>query len=296
MKISMSSDYFLNFGKNTVEELDAAFKRMSELGFEAIDLSGCVGDFYSKPEEEKIERYKAVKAAADKWGIEIGQFHAPFPSFYKDEETNARLNKEICECIRACKILDCPYIVIHPAFFRYEERMDAETEWETNIKFYSSFIDVAKESGVKICLENMFTNFKGHIIGACCSDTYEAVAYIEELNGIAGENLFCFCFDSGHINLLGKNMYNTIVELGDVIETLHVHDNYGNDRDSHDVPYSGNTDWDSFIEGLKAIGYKGNMNFEIGAAAITKYPKDIQNSALKLLSETGRYFRKEIIG
>jgi sugar phosphate isomerase/epimerase len=158
---------------------------------------------------------------------------------------------------------------------------------------YDDLLKTAKENGVKICLENMFVSYKDHVIGAICSDTYEAVAYIDELNEIAGEDIFCFCLDTGHINLLSKNIYNAILELGDCIETLHVHDNYGV-KDSHDVPFAGNTDWEAFIKGIKEIGYKGNMNFEIASGAINKYPEELRNDALRLLSATGRHFVKEI--
>ena len=48
---------------------------------------------------------------------------------------------------------------------------------------------------------------------------------------------------------------------GNDLRVLHVHDNrFG--RDSHDLPYFGSADWDSFYEGLKEVGYDGVFNLE----------------------------------
>ena len=307
MKISVASANFFNLGRDSDDEIKAGFKRMKAVGFDAVDIdfgsfcdragfiSGDVGDFFSAGEDEKAAKVSKIKSFADEAGIVFSQMHAPFPTYIKDNDSaNSRLHSAIVDCIKACRVLGCPHVVVHPVFFQYDEKMEPDEEWDANIRFYSSFIDIAKENGVKICLENMFVNFKGHIIGACCSDTYEAVGLIDELNETAGENIFAFCLDIGHLNLIGKNIYNAILELSDCIEALHIHDNYGV-HDNHDVPYSGNIDWDAFIKGMRAIEYKGNLSFETGVKPIEKYPEPLRDMALRSLAETGNYFREEIL-
>ena len=48
--------------------------------------------------------------------------------------------------------------------------------------------------------------------------------------------------------------------LGNRIEALHLHDNFGED-DLHRMPYTGNIDWDSVLDTLKEVKYKGVINF-----------------------------------
>lgn len=46
------------------------------------------------------------------------------------------------------------------------------------------------------------------IYSAICSDIPEACVYIDKLNEIAGEKLFGFCLDTGHLNLLGLDPHS----------------------------------------------------------------------------------------
>ncbi|MBQ1729247.1 MAG: DHH family phosphoesterase, partial [Oscillospiraceae bacterium] len=144
------------------------------------------------------------------------------------------------------------------AFLR---RAGADTRHEINIRLFSSLIPDAKRTGVKILLENMFVSWKAKRIEAICADMGEACAYIDELNAIAGEEIFGFCYDSGHAALLGKNQEKAIRTLGHRLLALHLHDNDGV-SDSHRFPYYGITDWETVLRALHEIGYSGTLNFE----------------------------------
>ena len=120
----------------------------------------------------------------------------------------------------------------------------------------------------------------------------EAARYIDELNAIAGEKLFGFCLDTGHLLLLSLDVYDCIVALGDRIVALHIHDNNGVD-DEHVLPYTGVLNWSRFIKGLREISYKGTINFET-CGAHRKFPKELLPSMLSLLADTGKYFDEKI--
>ena len=47
------------------------------------------------------------------------------------------------------------------------------------------------------------------------------------------------------------------------------------------------------IQGLKEIGYEGNLSFET-FRGLDAMPKEVEPEALKLISAIGRYFRAQL--
>ena len=287
--------------------IDAGFSTIKAAGFEALDFGlnttwaqlkapGPL-DFYS--DDEKVKAYtEEIKTAAKKHGLAFGQFHAPFPTWIKDHERaieKARL--AVIKSIEVCAACGCDKIVVHPNVDgNFEHTLPAKEEWDLNIAFYSSLIPYLKRYGVTCCLENMFsvdmTTKKNY--ASSCSNMGEAVRYIDTLNEIAGEKRFGFCLDTGHLAILGGDLYRAIIELGDRLVALHIHDNDGKD-DQHSAPYIGGiVIWERFLRGLKEIGYTGNINFETGGA-LTRFPNELLPSILKLIADTGVYFRDQLL-
>ena len=60
------------------------------------------------------------------------------------------------------------------------------------------------------------------------------------------------------------------------------------------MPYTQYVDWESFILGLKDIGYKGTIGFETFRVLTASFPRPLWGSALKLISDTGKYFSSRI--
>ena len=131
------------------------------------------------------------------------------------------------------------------------------------------------------------------IYHAICSEMSDACRYIDKLNEIAGENLFGFCLDIGHLLLCGLDNYNSIMELGHRLVALHIHDNQGGNDDNHVIPYTGVIIWERFIRGIADSGYQGTLSFETGGQ-YRKVPKDFLPTALKWTADVGRYFDKRI--
>ena len=159
-----------------------------------------------------------------------------------------------------------------------------------NIERYSRLIPEAKKYGVTLCLENMFTAYRGKIYSACCSDIDVACRYIDTLNEIAGQKCFGFCLDTGHLLLLGKDVKNAMVQLGDRIEAFHVHDNNGV-NDQHLAPYMGVLDWNRFVEGLRAIRYDKTLSFETFNIWNT-IDKELCPEHMRLIAQAGRMFAR----
>ncbi|MBR0462995.1 MAG: sugar phosphate isomerase/epimerase [Clostridia bacterium] len=287
--------------------IDEGFRLIHEAGFDCVDFNidhcmtyreittGEFSGFFDQSMDDILKATAPYKEAAEKYGVTFAQAHAPFPTYVKDKpQTNERVLDALKKCVEICAYVGCPHLIVHPAFCPYEDRLDPETEWDINIKMYSALIPVLKKCHVTCCLENMFTGHKGKIYEAICSDFNEAAAYIDELNDLAGEDCFGFCLDTGHALLLGHDIYTAIMQVGERIKALHIHDNDGRD-DLHIAPYTGILDWNRFIAGMRDSGFRGVLSFETFNAC-NKVDQELYPEMLKLIAATGRMFSRRIEG
>ncbi len=291
--------------------IDDQFRLISEAGFKCIDFnidiflpgrlieSGEFCELFDSDISTILEFFKPYKEAAKKYDLEFFQAHAPF-QLYVDgrDDINEKCYDVIEKTLAICDYLDCRFVVVHPPVLSWLH--DKEYEMKTDLEYYRRCIPFVKKYNVVICLENMFRTVQRHITEASCSDVSEAIYYIDTLNGEAGGEYFGFCFDLGHMNLLGKNVKENLIKLGKRIKLLHIHDNDGI-QDHHAIPFSYSrnwgqnlvTDWNGFIEGLKAIGFTNDVDFEVGAGC-TVVPKELRSAVLKYVYEIANYFCEKI--
>lgn len=293
------------FGAET--GVDEAFAFIKSCGFTALDYNldhampgyliqqGRRCEFLDQPLDDLFAYYAPVKAAAQKHGITLAMAHAPFPSNSAEHpEHNDYIVEVMNKIIAICGYLEIPNLVVHPITCK-----DRTEEQEKNMQFYPRLIDTAKKHRVKICLENLFFWANGHGVRRACADAGEACRYIDDLNNIAGEEVFGFCYDVGHANLLSCNIYEDLKLLGHRLKVLHIHENDGR-LDNHYIPYTlknshkSTTDWDGFLRGLKNAGYEGPLNFET-FAALKDVPKPLVGEMLKLIHAIGSYFRDSLL-
>lgn len=290
-------------GIEEIYGVDGTYQLVKECGFDAVDVNldhlypgtlirkgEHVPAFDCETDEEILAYFQPWKDAAEKYGIDNYQAHALFPGYMQEfgEEFDDYLLHALEKTIMGCAYIGCHKLVVHPFFLSYTNQLDPQTEWDLNIARYSALIPVAKKYGVTILLENMFTGYRGRIYSAICSDITLACKYIDTLNEIAGEKIFAFCLDTGHLLLLGKDIKNAMIELGSRIEAFHVHDNDGM-SDQHLAPYMGRLDWNRFVEGLKAIRFNQTMSFET-FNIWNCVDHELCPSLLKFIAETGRMF------
>ena len=276
-------------------------------GFDAIDYSFFSihknADIYDKktynevfdlPHDEMLAFFKQIRDVLQECDMRVGQTHAPFPSKVLSEgfdDANEYTRTVIEKCIEVTAFLGCRYIIVHPIFKKYDSNSSYETEFEDNIKFYSNFIPTLKKFGVVMCLENMWVRYKGKIYSAVCGDFEEVNRYIDTLNAIAGEELFGFCYDSGHSTICSADPCRAIKTLGKNIKAVHLHEVDGV-NDSHTIPFFGVTDWERLLKALSDIGYSGTLNFET-YKVWDFMPKEVLPETLALLGSIGRYFVKK---
>lgn len=280
--------------------IDEGFRMIRKAGFEAVDINldlflsyrqivaGHIYDFFGQPDAAILATCATYKAAAEANGIGFTQAHAPFPNRVRDEAVNAGVLKAVEKTIMMCGCLGVPRLVVHPGFFPYPEI--SEDDWEWNRRMYSALIPTLREHGVMCCLENMFTSNGRKIMCGPCASPGEANAWIDALNDIAGERLFGFCLDVGHAQLVGRDIYPFVRELGANLACLHVHDNDG-ESDEHMFPYTGMMDWERFCMALRDANYRGDLSLET-FHSMEMVPRELGQDALNFAGAVARYLRR----
>jgi sugar phosphate isomerase/epimerase len=298
------------------ENPEAGFQMMRDAGFTCADFSlnmylkntdlykERLNGFFDQSIEELEQFFTPHKEAAKRAGVRIHQMHMPYPNFIPSaaDSINDYLLREMApKSMQICKFFDCKYIVVHGLKVKHFYGTE-EAEWEATEKFLDRIFPMAKEMGITICVENIYTSAGKHILEGPCCDARKMAERIDRINEKYGAEVLGFCFDTGHANLVGIDFEKFILTLGKRLKVLHIHDNDGI-ADLHQVPFTftrtrennPSTDWEGFIRALRAIAYDGVLNFET-APVLRSFPEGLRPQALHMLAEIGQYFAREISG
>ena len=277
-----------------------ATKLLIDAGFDALDMPM----FHRNSEingENRVALAKELRAYAESRGVIFNQAHALFPTIRQsgtpeDEEYNQVIPRMIEENIRLCEVLGAPQIVIHPIAFVGATK---EENLEGNIRYYRPFVHVAKECGVRVLVENMWghhRDMKGRIVENVCSNGNELAFYADTFaREFSAPDNVGVLVDVGHTGLVGLRADDMIREVGgERMFGIHLHDNdfY---KDSHQLPFLCNMNFEEIIKALIDINYKGDITFEAGTF-FSKFPIELLPATARLMFEVGDYFRKRIIG
>ena len=286
------------------------FKLLKSSGFDCCDFSlnaylknldlynFQLNEFFDKSTSELEAFFAPHKKAAKEAGIIINQMHMPYPNYVPkgSKELNDYLRNVVApKSMEICAFLECPNIVVHS--FKLSKNLGSEqAEWDVTEDFLNTLFPFAKENGITICIENLYTSISGHIVEGPCCDAHKAIERIDRINDKYGAEVLGFCFDTGHANLVGIDFEKFITTLGHHLKVLHIHDNDGI-SDLHQIPFtftrtrenSTITDWEGFINGLRAVNFDKVLSFET-APVLKTFPDEMKESALCFIDEIGKYF------
>lgn len=289
---------------------EKCYASIKEAGFTAIDwnidrdlsaadirsLAYAGKSVFERSYEEVLAFHAPELETIRKYGLTITQAHAPFPAYVPGHPEVLEFMIHVYEnCIRLCHDAGCRNLVVHGISLEEKDPTNTpETIAALNRHLYESLIPTLLQCNVTVCLENLFTRSPLPTEGAC-SDPHDAVAMIDALNEKAGREVFGFCLDTGHLQLLSKNLRTYIPILGKRIKALHIHDNDGRD-DLHLAPMTGTINWAVLCDCLKQIGYEGDLSFEtfMQVRIAQRFDDDLLMPWLHLIYKMGESFRKKI--
>ena len=203
------------------------------------------------------EEIYACKDAAEELGFSFVQAHAPMNA--TRGETLEIVQRATIHSIEACGILGIRNMVIHSGCFaecKYPD--DQAAYFKENAPFFKGLIPAMERNNVHILFENTTAKHLGDgmyfpILGRDLNAFVEYMAH----------PLFGAAWDVGHAHMDGIDHYTQIMEMGQNLKAIHVHDNNGL-TDLHTAPFCGTLDFDSMMKGLIESGYQGYFTLESG--------------------------------
>lgn len=260
-----------------------AIELIAKSGFDAWDFSMfdmVLYDWGKKiylPSEHPLSGNDYLKFArnlahvAKECGIECNQSHAPFPS---NTPFIIPYLKRAIECTAEAGGKIC---VIHPNNYKSAEE---------NAEMYFEVLPYAKECGVKIAAENMWSwdNEKDQVAFAACMTPADFNAHLDAVN----DDFLVACVDIGHCEMrgTGTNSAEMIRALGKRVRALHIHDNDLR-HDSHQLPFTMQINFDAVVDALYDIGYDGYFTLECDNYLSSRNDNNIE-AGVKTMADTAR--------
>ena len=276
MKIATTTGDFKDYVKR--DDIAGAVWLLAKCGFKHIDIALDSVFYEGSPmrSDNWREWVEGIRVAGEEAGVDFVQAHASDGFFDEGPERDYRISMLKRE-MQICKLLGIPGMVVHaicrPNGTR-EEFMDANT------RFYGQLLPEAEATGVRIYTENTCRQ-------NCPSYFLFEGADFNELRGRLGNHpLFGCCWDVGHGNCHGVDQYKSIMEMGDGLMAVHIHDNV-HGFDAHLQPFCGNTNYDAIINGLVDGGFKGYFTLESFSLPV---PKSFCNCGRKSFLQKGPDF------
>lgn len=275
--------------------IDKGIKTLAEAGFPCLNL-----DISKHTEAIKCGEWRSIakeyKQASEAYGIRYDLGHAPYGGGrFPDGRSVYVIEKSqlMPQALEFAKEAGVEIVTIHPLnFLETDFKQTREYHFEKNIEFYSRLTPIARNLGIRIGIENLWStdNASGKIVGITCADPEEHIRYVKELGA---DDVFTACLDVGHSALTGIEPQDVIRALGkNVLGALHVHDvDYV--RDLHTLPYMSKLNWDEICRALGEIDYSGVLTFEADSF-LARFPSEVIPDAAKLMASVGKHLADKI--
>lgn len=269
MKIATTTGEVNGYAKSSAEMV----KMYEGTGFRHLDYSFydvlLPGDPFM--EESWRDEVLAAKCAAQSLNMDFVQAHAPNCKVCGGDTEREILATQ--RSIEACGMLGIPNMVIHSGFlkgFTYPD--DIRAYCRANESFFRALIPAMEKHNVRILFENTTEKHcrDGSFFPIYARDLNEMVAFMNH-------PLFGAAWDVGHANMDKTDHAKQIIELGENLHAIHVHDNFG-DRDTHLVPLMGTTDFDNVMKGLLDVRFEGYFTLEVMNNFVFERKKSLSGS------------------
>lgn len=284
MRLSTSTNIYFNRPDGTKADIRESIARCAKAGYRVMDMNfhDCTTfctPFVGPQWRQWIEE---IRAAAYMHQVEFSQGHAPFYNFcdpnYDKREWHDRMIYRSVDCAR---ILGIPWLVIH-AGTDFTAADSFALSKRINRGYLLPLLEYAERQGVGIAVENLWDLN----IAPLKRYTASAEELVDLVDSLGAPNVG-ICFDVEHATIMRQNVPNQLRLIGERLKATHVSDVINTDSD-HMLPFSGQTDWPSFMAALKEIHYGGDFTYEIHRYTASM-PDALVPAALAYSVEVGQY-------
>ena len=277
LRISTSLNLHEGSRENIPEYITKGLSFHKKIGFDAVDMPSPLFKGMGEKWEEGIAH---ALRESEKAGIRFELCHLPFgikPDAPQEEQEAFRAS--VHTAIDAAKMLGVSYAVLHPNSVTIPmSEYDEKAQHEMVMAHLSPFAEHAAKLGVKLVVENMPV-----VPGARVTHRFSQSA--EEICQVADAFGMGICWDFGHANVSGVHQSEAITYIGDRLKMVHVHDNCAM-ADEHNMPFTGNVDWQDAMHGLALVSFDGVFDLELSPA---RFPAPLRKSHARLALETAQY-------
>lgn len=265
------------------ESHDRLLDEIKSLGFDSVEIPIFATSDLA-PYERLGKRLRSLGLSATAVTVMTPETNPIAPEPEIRAAAVAHLDR-VMECGQAfgCEILCGP---VHSAIGVFTGQGPTDEEFKAGVETLQKAAEKAESRGVRIAVEYL-NRFEIYFLTTAA----QASRFIQAVNHPSCRMMY----DSFHAHIEEKNQARAIETCKD--ETIHVHVSE-NDRG---VPGTGQVDWDSFFQGLKASGYDGYLTIEAfgralpALAAATRVWRDLFPDAMGLCRD-GLTFMKSRAG
>ncbi len=232
--------------------------QIAAAGFKYIEISISHKSGLWEMTDQEVKQMlseKQQQAAAN--NLTVWSIHLPFEdkvwtNIAGEESIRVQSVENIMRVLRLCteSIPECKNYVLHASKGTLKPRSESVAQARKSL---SEMLPVAKEYGVRLCVENL--------VGSLCPTIEEMGATID------GFEDAWVTYDIGHANCVGVDVIQFLKWIGPRLGTVHIHDTmFGTMVDDHRVVGDGNIErWgEAYNTMLEDNRYRGVFMFELG--------------------------------
>ena len=257
------------------KNFNARLAEIASAGFKYIEIT--IKHSYGineKSDDTVLAAFSTVASQVKAVGLTVWSIHLPFEDANwtnpgGSENIRRQSVQYLNRVMRLCAagFPECKNYVLHGSKGVLSPRSESVAQARKSL---AEMIPVAKELGVRICVENL--------VGSLCPTPEEMASTID------GVEDAWVTYDIGHAHCVGQDVVQFLKWIGPRLGTVHIHDTmFGTKNDSHSLIGDGNiSKWEEvYLTMLKDNRYRGVFLFELsGANAVT-----VMNSYNKIVSD-----------
>jgi len=243
IKFGVSTWLFTSpFQTSSIEEL---FPKIAAMGFDVVEIA---------VEDPALIDGQAVKASLTKYDLQAvvcGAFGPTRDLTHDDPAIHQNCFDYIASCLDLCVLWDTKffagpmYSAVGKARMLSPEKRQAE--WNLAVQNLRIVCEMAAERGLEIALEPL-NRFESDLVNTAA----DVMRLVKDLNHPVAKVIL----DGFHMNIEEPNIETAIKLVGDKLIHVQVAENY------RGTPGSGQTNWDAWKRGLKAMNYNRTISME----------------------------------